>query len=383
MAVEVGGSESKEERSLEEILEEKEEVKKKDMKWSQLPPPNMDLYKRRPVLLLNWEDTTVEEFSTNDAQVRTDLDDSMDVIIDLDDFEDDSFSPIDKDEQKQQELNDLSVTRVDDHFLSSPKFNVEEEDYGSGSDMDLFAGEDLDRLYDDVDQQLLQDERLGLNSGKTYQTSSSSVATSGGRLARDDVLVVDDTPPKARAVVTDMQGYSQKPSGCGQENHGIGMKKQTIDQACGSNAHNYQPLASSSRSTVQESVRGREKEASVVDEVRSISSRRIGIDQPHSPPSVAKAALLRRSSSADSKQSSTDSDELPPVVWGHAVKPMSIKEPKAHCSKDLLQPPSFPSSSQSTSAVPVADRCPVCDMLFPSRWAIYDGLKQLGSVYRT
>ena len=158
------------------------------VKWTPLPPPNLELYLRKPVVLLEWDDgmTSNSELDLTDDRPTNDAD----VIIITDD---DSFADLDigeltaRLEDVEKELSFHSSQDEDhsgeivknqggaiskggnDHIPPAPDFTDDGDDdaYGSGSDMDLFGDDDYDRLYDNVDQQLQQgqeDQRKSLNS---------------------------------------------------------------------------------------------------------------------------------------------------------------------------------------------------------------------------
>ena len=357
------------------VLKEKEEMKKKSMLWSRLPPPNMDLYSRKPVVLLNWEDmddTTDEEFPDNDFLTRPEDVIDVDLISDNDSFKsaesEIAMSLIDKDFIDEQESkktdthSSLSVEEEGEHVPSAPEFIQELEDddnYSNGSDMDLFAGEDLDRLYDDVDQQLKEE---------SFTLDDSSLGAVP-LLDDEDVILIEsgDSSP----IATEPQSYPQESSEKARFSVESSRDVRLGDvrsQAVGSqNITRYKSVGSSS--DVRVAVSRREENVCNEKVTRGTFSSRDVIEH-QLPTTAATSALRARSSSSDSKHS-RDSDEPPPVNWGHtrtAATNYKVKdEPKAHCSKDILPPSCFSSHPPPPRHNLVVEKCPICDLSFPTR----------------
>ena len=362
-------AEPKEEKSLLEKLAEMEEKKVHDMKWTPLPPPNLELYLRKPVVLLNWDDNMSNNTNelTTDDQLKEYAATAYDVI-NLDSIaDDDNFADISqltaRLEDAEKELSILGSQDKDselenqgevvgkggnDHIPPAPDFNKgdsdDDDEYGSGSDMDLFGDEDYDCLYDNVDQELQQG---GASARKEERRSSSALEFSLPALMK-----VGSPPSMLSSLPSKVHPHAQEQGGSETKQH----------------------LREGSSSRINRSAIERTLEA-----IRQYADS-------DTPPQPAPQA---RSSSSEVKLSpNSDYLDLPPVNWGRGSRPMTastlsassttpptsstaatgatfpmhtIKEeqPKPHCSKDMLRP-----STPLQSSL-VAEKCPICNITFP------------------
>ena len=369
--------EPKEERTLMEILAETEARKNRNMKWTRLPPPNMELYVRQPVVMLNWEDvTTGKEFPDNPPNTEPNADPIPD---------DNDLSNIDRLTTRltnaerelcaisatslqgletfsdDQELRDEGVfspaVREDDHVPPAPDFDDDDDDeFGNGSDMDLFADEDLDRLYDSVDQQMLQGSpSSGSPLSLPLNQSTGSNVTSAGL---PPIAKVHPQPQQTGTVSDCKHEISRdvKPE----------LPPQINQQQCGSRASHSRGGGGRGSSNAQQLVVGTKKVSAVKEDSFTNVNSRVPPLHVSQPNTLQLSATWTRSSSPDSKISpDSDDHDLPPVDWGHPSGPPPVSrindEPKAHCSKDILQP------SSSSSHQLVAEKCPICNFSFPKR----------------
>ena len=389
---------SRDEKSLLEKLAEMEEKKvhHDNIKWTPLPPPNLELYLRKPVVLLNWDDSNMvsnseqpgdqckdEEYTTATCDVI-----NLDSIADDDSFADLDISELTaRLEDAEKELSILGSQDKDsevekqgevvseggnEHIPPAPDFNDDSGDsdeYGSGSDMDLFADEDYDRLYDNVDQQLQQGGDAGEeDQRKSFGFSLPALVEVGGP---PSMPLTSSSPiyPHCQGSTSDSQN----------RNHSADVKPILQRQA------SPHPRREWSSSKLQRSIV--EKTLETIRQFTDGTSS-CDVDQPHT--SEQQDAPRARSSSSDYKFSSPDSDDLdpPPVNWGCGSRPMApassatgtpstftstgtsssthnmIKDeqPIAHCSKDILQ-----ASATSQQPPSVAEKCPMCNFSFPRR----------------
>ena len=96
-------AEPRNEKSLLEKLAEMEEKKvhhdNNNMKWTPLPPPNLELYLRKPVVLLNWDDNMDSNTEQPGNQCKDEDEEYTTAacdVIDLDSIaDDDSFADLD------------------------------------------------------------------------------------------------------------------------------------------------------------------------------------------------------------------------------------------------------------------------------------------------
>ena len=267
----------------------------------------------------------------------------------------------------------------------APAFNGDDGDsdeYGSGSDMDLFGDEDYDCLYDNVDQQLQQGEDIDAReedqrkSFGSFDFSLPALAEVGGQPS----MTLSSTPvhPHIQGSRSDSQN----------RNHSADVKpifqRQASQQGESKTPHPRREWNSSKlhRSVV-------EKTLEAICQFADTSSCDVG--QPYT--SEQRDAPRARSSSSEYKFSSPDSDDLdpPPVNWGCGSRPTASassatathstttstsrisagtssstcmikdEQPRAHCSKDILQ-----ASSTSQQPPSVAEKCPVCNFSFPT-----------------
>ena len=371
------------------------------VKWTPLPPPNLELYLRKPVVLLEWDDgmTSNSELDLTDNRPTNDAD----VVIITDD---DSFADLDigeltaRLEDVEKELSfhssqdkDHSVEIVknqggaigkggNDHIPPAPDFTDDGDDdaYGSGSDMDLFGDEDYDRLYDNVDQQLQQgqeDQRKSLSSADFSLPALVEVGHHQSSMPTSTAI-----PPHSRESSTDSHGDD------------VIMKELIFQQGQGSWQDKSKPPPDPRREGGGSAVGSRLRQTmaeTTLETIRQFTD---------SNPPEQQAAPRARSSSSEHKLSSPDSDDPdpPPVNWGRGssrvasavsissaaaapststtsagtsyskrmVKTEHFEQPRAHCSKDILQ---SSSSSSSTSYQPpplVAEKCPICNISFPT-----------------
>lgn len=383
----------KEEKSLLEKLAEMEEKKSHDMKWTPLPPPNLELYLRKPVVLLDWDDNTGnsdDELTVDDQPKDEEHTTSAYDITDLDSIaDDDSFANLSQlTARLEDELSILSSQDKDielenqgegvseggnDYIPPAPNFNKDDGDddddeYGSGSDMDLFGDEDYNHLYDNVNQQLQQgraDTREEeMRSFSALDFSLPALVKVGSRPS-----MLSSTPSKLHPHTHESRSDSQSRS-----------------------SDNVKPVSQhqTSQQGSSEILCPREGRASKTNRT-AIERTLETIHQFTDSDTLQHPAPRSRSSSSELKLS-PDSDNLdpPPVNWGRGSRPMTVstssassitpstssatatdtilfpmctikdEQPKAHCSEDILQP-STP--LQSTYSVP--EKCPVCNFAFP------------------
>ena len=370
------------------MLAEMEEKKICDLKWTPLPPPNVQLYLKKPVVLLNWEaDDIINNGHSDNYPKDEDYTTTANDVIDLDSLvDDDSFVDADiseltarlEDVAAEKELyiigsQDRENSKVEnqgaadvrgnDHIPPAPDFNIDDDDddeeYGNSSDMDLFGNEDLDRLYDNVDQQLQQGDGKegGGGFGMMMDISFPAVVD-----VRSEVTVLGITPSKVQPCP--QEGVSGHDSQSRNADVKPSFQRQTSQQG-GSKTQN---LRERSSSNLQGSMVERTSETTIADKV--IRHHDSSVSQPSKP---QQPALRARSSSSEYKFSPDSDDlDLPPVNWGHTSRPTAststatshstaVKEeqPRAHCSKDVLQ--------TSASSL-VAEKCPICNLSFPIRY---------------
>ena len=392
-----------------EILAEREERETLDMKWCRLPPPNVERYIKKPVVLLEWDETLEDGQADCDGSLSGES--HQGAAIDVDTLsDDDSLLDIshltatlenaerelsfleesglqDKEifdefcDPKEGPFSPVVMERENEYVPTAPCFNEEDDDdYGDGSDMDLFGDEDLDRLYDNVDRQLQQ------HCSSPVENSSVS---SPGNQSMDDVVILDDSPP----TVTRIQPSSPKapPSWMG-----TGDDKTVDDESNNSIVPPQKKGGGRVYETSSTTLYPRGGPASflssgkvdpVVVEREEFSAGTGSAPDAHAPrqPPVTLPVALVRTYSSESKHSPDSDDlDLPPVDWGKSVArvvanhmPQTTSrvkdEPKAHssrpeddpkpcCSKDLRE-----NSPPCQSNVMVAENCPVCNISFPKR----------------
>lgn len=370
------------------------EEKRKDhhhggiMKWTPLPPPNLELYLRKPVVLLEWDDnmTSNSELDltdnrpTNDADVDSIADDISELTVRLEDVEKElSFlSSQDKDHSGEiVENQGGAITKGGSDLIPpAPDFtdDGDDDDYGSGSDMDLFGDEDYNRLYDNIDHQLQQGQDT--TSKEDQRKSVSSVDFSLPALVevghqQSSTPTSTAIPPHSRESSTDSHGDD------------VIMKELIFQQHQGSQQGESKPPLDPRRGGGGSPVGSRSRLHQTMVE-RTLETIRQFTD---SVPPEQQPAPRGRSSSSEYKLSSPDSDDPPPVNWGrgsrqvasaasissasavstsagtsYSMHTIKNEQPRAHCSKDILQ------SSSSTSYQPcplVAEKCPICNFSFP------------------
>ena len=383
-----------EERTLLEIFEESEERRKRNEQWSRLPPPNVEFYTRKPVVLLNWDDldnALPEDIAANNSPSKSE-ELTLASAIDVDSTpDDDSFSNIsqltarlenvkreleatglqDKDvfnefcelDSETEVAHSTSLLGEGKHIPPPPDFgDVAEDDdeYGIGSDMDLFEEEELDLLYDNVDKQLQQEAVPSADNSPDSSLVFVSCQSSGEVISLDDLSPIARVTQPSSPIATD-----ERPGGRSRTRFAEEAASVRMDHHRGSST----PYNKASGSRIPGSVSGGGESSKTVNFTSGCSSF-LDITTPQLSEAVSRA----RSYSSESNLSPDSDDlDLPQIVWGPSQTTPLTKvkdEPKAHCSKDILQAP--PTSPPPPSSPPqprtlVAKECPICNLSFPSR----------------
>ena len=387
--MEQNGDEPREKRNLLEILAEGEESKKRNMIWTRLPPPNVELYTRKPVVLLNWDDldnVTSEEIAANLPSRLEEL--KEEAMFDVDSIpDDDSFSnlsqltatlesagrqfgPIalqDKAElcgfESAGEVSQsANLAGEGKHIPPPPDFNDNDNDdeYDIGSDMDLFGDEEMDSLYDDVDQQLKQENFISVGDSPDDSTRSISGQLSSEGILPEAISPIGIGVQSLSRVATDVHRSSN--SGVNSvTNAGPAVAGRMIQPIVSStplsragDSSNFQPQPQPPMSGKRETCEGTIGGFSI-NSLTSLTDIRT--------PWV-------RSYSSESKLSPDSEDlDLPPVDWGPSQTSAATEsvgdEPKPHCIKDTAQAP--PTSPPPPCPQPVTRECPICTTSFPRR----------------
>ena len=416
---------------LAETMEEKEAHRVSIAKWTPLPPPNLELYLRKPVVLLNWDEgmaSSSDELDLPNGRPKNDAN-TYDVI-DVDSIaDDDSFSDIDLSqltarlEDAEKELSFLGSQDVKDsdvenqgqvigtctgeggneHIPPAPGFSDDGDDdeYGSGSDMDLFGDEDYDRLYDNVDQQLQLQGPDAVAAGEEDQSKGFNlsdfplpalVEVGSQQHHNDNNILLSSSPicPQVQVGESDAQMSADVKPIIQQQQY------QASNQQGESKTHQPRREGTSS-STANKPQRSMEQRTSetIHQFTDSTSGSCDAVDQPHTPmqQQARQDAPRARSSSSEYKFGSPDSDvDLPPVNWGrgssglttlassavagpsmstpagtsrsmHGVINDEHEQPRAlHTSEDVLQAASTSNQQQPHL---VAEKCPICNFSFP------------------
>lgn len=375
---------------MREKFAEMEETKANEMKWTPLPPPKVERYLRKPVVLLNWKDeldstevtddhSKCKEYSIPDYDVIdvivTDDDESFGDISQLtaklEDMEREAYFTDSLDEKPTGETSEGDVSEGgDDHIPPAPKFGSDDDDdYGNDSDMDLFESEDLERLFDDVEQHLQQGAaghrgRDGEREFDSFDFSPPARVEVGGHVSSKMEPFKSSTStgqtcrsaPQSKS--TDVKPIFQYPT------IHRGGSETRIRRECGPSTVPQSSTETASRVTHYQS------------KITNSSGSYFDINQPHERTPQQQGAQRERSSSSSDSKLSPDSDDLPPVDWGRGSRPAVASRSKAisftstttvkdeqraraGCSKDILQE-SLPRPSM------LAETCPICNFSFPT-----------------